>query len=245
MFTGKTILITGASRGIGKGIASKFAEYRAYIGINFVSNEKAAEETLQQVKKKGGNGILLKADISQQSDVDAMLETLLDARRFIDILVNNAGVYERKNIDKLTPSQWGHTLSVNLTGSFLVSKQVIPYLKPRGRIIFISSQLAFRGSFHGADYGASKAGILGLMKSLALELAPKQITVNAIAPGLIDTDILSDYTPEMKRERAKEIPLRRLGTPEDIAYTCVFLASDQASYITGETININGGLYIH
>ncbi len=113
------------------------------------------------------------------------------------------------------------------------------------KIIFLSSQLAFRGSSHGADYATSKAGILGLMRSLALELAQKKINVNAVAPGTIDTDIIANYTEKMRQERIKEIPLKRLGTPEDIANTCLFLASDLSSYITGETINVNGGFYIH
>jgi 3-oxoacyl-[acyl-carrier protein] reductase len=118
-------------------------------------------------------------------------------------------------------------------------------MKPGSKIIFISSQLAFRGSSHGADYASSKAGMLGLMHSLALELASKKINVNAVAPGTIDTDIIANYTDEMRQQRIKEIPLRRFGIPDDIANTCLFLASDLSDYITGETINVNGGLYIH
>jgi len=124
-------------------------------------------------------------------------------------------------------------------------KECIPHMGPDGRIIFISSQLAFKGSTHGADYAASKAGMLGLMKSLALEMAPWNITVNAIAPGTIDTDIITFYTPEMRQKRISDIPLARLGTPQDIANVSLFLASDLAGYITGETIQVNGGLYIH
>ena len=121
----------------------------------------------------------------------------------------------------------------------------IPHMKKGGRIIFISSQLAFKGSSHGADYAASKAGILGLMRSLALELADKKINVNAVAPGTIDTDIIASYTEKQRREREMQIPLKRIGSPEDIANACLFLASSLSGYITGETIHVNGGLYIH
>jgi len=118
-------------------------------------------------------------------------------------------------------------------------------MKPGGKIIFISSQLAFKGSSHGADYASSKAGILGLMRSLALELASKKINVNAVAPGTIDTDIIANYSKELRKQRIQEIPLKRLGTPKDVANTCLFLASNLSDYITGETINVNGALYIH
>ena len=136
-------------------------------------------------------------------------------------------------------------MSINLTSCFNLCKQATPYMKPGSKIIFISSQLAFRGSLHGADYASSKAGMLGLMRSLALELASKKINVNSVAPGTIDTDIIANYTKGMRQQRIKEIPLKRFGTPDDIANSCLFLASDLSDYITGETINVNGGLYIH
>ena len=151
----------------------------------------------------------------------------------------------RNMFEDISPEVWDRVMAINLTGCYNLCKEAIPNMKPMSRIIFISSQLAFKGTEHGADYATSKAGILGLMKSLALELAKKKILVNAVAPGTIDTDIIAGYTKKMREERIKEIPLGRLGVPEDIANACLFLASDMSSYITGETINVNGGLYIH
>jgi 3-oxoacyl-[acyl-carrier protein] reductase len=245
MLKGKTALITGASRGIGRAIAQIFAENDAFVGINFLNSEKNAEDLLKQIKQKGGNGIILKGDVSNPKDVESIVKTMVNNTKHIDILVNNAGIYKRSNIEKLSHETWNKVISINLTGCFNLCKQVIPYMKPGSKIIFISSQLAFKGSSHGADYASSKAGILGLMRSLALELASKKINVNAVAPGTINTDIIANYSEEMRKQRIKEIPLKRLGTSEDIAYTCLFLASNLSDYITGETINVNGGIYIH
>jgi 3-oxoacyl-[acyl-carrier protein] reductase len=245
MLRGKTALVTGASRGIGRGIALKFSENNAFVGINYVSNDKKAEETLGDVRKKGGDGLLLKGDVSKTSDVDRIIGKLVKKQGKIDILVNNAGIYFRNNFLEIPVETWDKVVKNNLSSCFYITKKALPFIKPGGRIIFISSQLAFRGSSHGSDYAASKAGMLGLMRSLALELADKKILVNAVAPGTIDTDIIGHYTKEMRNKRIKEIPLKRLGTSEDIANACLFLASDMSDYITGETINVNGGIYIH
>jgi len=245
MLKGKTALITGASRGIGRGITIKFAQNGAFVGFNYFSNDESAKEVLKIVRNKGGDGILLKGDVSKISNVKKIVKTLVDEKGHIDILVNNAGIYTRNMFEDISPEIWEKIISINLTGCYNFCKEVIPHMKPMSRIIFISSQLAFKGSAHGADYAASKAGILGLMRSLALELAKKKILVNAIAPGTIDTDIIASYSKKMREERIKEIPLGRLGIPEDIANACLFLASDLSNYITGETINVNGGLYIH
>lgn len=244
MLSGKNALITGASRGIGRAIAIKFAENGAFVGINYNRSEERAREVLNFVKRIGGNGILLKGDISSPKDCKGIVENFLKERRYIDILVLNAGIYERGGFLEISEDRWNRVMSINLDSCYYILKHSIPYIREGGSIIFISSQLAFKGSKHGADYAASKAGMLGLMRSLALDLAPK-IRVNAVAPGTIDTDIISNYTPEMREKRISEIPLRRLGKPEDVANVCLFLASDLSSYITGEVINVNGGLYIH
>lgn len=241
----KNAIITGASRGIGKGIALEFAKNGCFVGINYVSNKDKAKETLELVKKNGGDGVLLKGDVSNKSDVDRIIKEFVEKREKIHILVNNAGVYKRNNFETLSFEDWKKILSVNLDGSFYMTRKALSYIPNKGRIIFISSQLAFRGSSHGSDYAASKSGQLGLMRSLALELADKKICVNAVAPGTIDTDIIASYTEEMRRKRANEIPLKRLGNPEDIAKACLFFASNMSDYITGETLNVNGGLYIH
>lgn len=245
MLKRKTAIITGASRGIGKAIAIKYAENGAYVGINYLSNDKKAEDTLKKVKKAGGNGILLKGDISNPKQVERIINQFLKKTDQIDVLVNNAGIYIRNKLNEITNEKWNKVIEINLSSCFYISKKVIRYMKPNSSIIFISSQIAFRGTPHGADYATTKAGMLGMMRSLALELSDKKIRVNAIAPGIIDTDIIANYTEEMKQKRAKEIPLKRIGTPIDIANTCLFLASDMSSYITGETINVNGGYYIH
>ena len=244
MLKGKTALITGASRGIGKAIALKFAEQGAFVGINYSSNNKEAVKTLKSIKEKSGNGILLKGDISKPEEVKKTIQTLIEKRKQINILVNNAGIYNRNNFENISQKNWEKTISVNLTSCYNLCKQVIPYMPANSKIILISSQLALKGSSHGADYATSKAGMLGLMRSLALELANKKINVNAVAPGTIETDLIKNYTEEMKNKRIKEIPLKRLGKPEDVANTCLFLSSDLSCYITGETINVNGGLYI-
>jgi 3-oxoacyl-[acyl-carrier protein] reductase len=243
MLQEKTALITGASRGIGKAIASTFARHGAFVGLNYVAEKEMAHHLLTQIKKRGGNGMLLPGDVSK--DASTILETFLQKTGRIEILVNNAGIYTRGHFTTLTPLDWQRVLDVNLTGCYHMSKQCLPHMKPGGRIIFISSQLAFKGSTHGAGYAASKAGMIGLMKSLALETADKKITVNAVAPGTIDTDIIGFYTKNMREKRIGEIPLGRLGTPQDVANVCLFLASELSGYITGETIHVNGGLYIH
>jgi 3-oxoacyl-[acyl-carrier protein] reductase len=245
MLEGKKALITGASRGIGKAIALKFAENGAFVGINYESDYKAAVDTLNLIKKKNGSGILLKADVSNQGDVKKMVEEFLLNSKKIDILVNNAGIYYRNKFEDIKPKVWAKVLSVNLTSCYNLCREILPHMNSFGKIIFISSQLAFKGSSQGSDYATSKAGMLGLMRSLAIELASRRINVNAVAPGTIDTDIISNYTQAMRSKRINEIPLKRLGKPEDIANTCLFLASNLSDYITGETINVNGGLYIH
>ena len=244
MLSGKNALITGASRGIGRAIAIKFAENGAFVGINYNRSEDKAKEVLKIVKSKGGEGILLKGDVSSPKDCKKIVDDFVGERGSIDVLVLNAGIYERGGFLEIDEKRWERVISTNLSSCYYILKFAIPHMKEGGSIIFISSQLAFKGSRHGADYAASKAGMLGLMRSLALELAPK-IRVNAVAPGTIDTDIISSYTQEMREKRISEIPLRRLGKPEDVANVCLFLASDLSSYITGEVINVNGGLYIH
>ena len=245
MLKDKTVLITGASRGIGRGIAVKFAENNYFIGINYVKNQQKAEETLELVRNAGGDGVILKADVSDYDQVRVMADKFTGIVKTVDVLVNNAGIYFRNSLDELTADTWDRVIKTNLSGCFYLCKEFVPYMKRDSRIVFISSQLAFKGRANGSDYSASKAGILGLMRSLALELASKGILVNAVAPGTIDTDIIAHYTDEMRKKRIDSVPLKRLGTVEDVANACLFLATDMSSYITGEVINVNGGLYIH
>lgn len=241
MLEGRNAIVTGASRGIGRAIAVKFAENGAFVGINYFKNHEKAVETLNIVKEYS-DGILIQGDVGKYEEAKNIVEQFVRKRGKIDILVNNAGIYERKNFRQMEERQWDKTIETNLKSCFNMCKNALPYMK-KGKIIFISSQLALKGSSHGADYSASKAGILGFMKSLAIELAP-DIQVNAVAPGTIDTDIIADYTREQREMREREIPLKRIGLPEDVANVCLFLASNLSDYITGETIVVAGGLYI-
>ena len=244
MLEGKKALITGASRGIGKAIAIKFAENGAFVGINYLKSHEKAKKVLKEVKRYA-NGILLNGDVGKYHEAKRIVDEFVEVAGRIDILVNNAGIYLRQKFEEIEEEQWNKIIETNLKACYNMCKNSLPYMKEKGKIIFISSQLAFKGSSHGAHYAASKAGMLGLMKSLALELAPRKINVNAIAPGTIDTDIIAGYTEEQRRKRIEEIPLRRIGLPEDIANVCLFLASNLADYITGETIFVTGGLYMH
>ena len=244
MLEGKKALITGASRGIGKAIAIKFAENGAFVGINYLKSHEKAKKVLKEVKRYA-NGILLHGDVGKYHEAKKIVDEFVEVAGRIDILVNNAGIYLRQKFEEIEEEQWNKIIETNLKACYNMCKNSLPYMKEKGKIIFISSQLAFKGSSHGAHYAASKAGMLGLMKSLALELAPRKINVNAIAPGTIDTDIIAGYTEEQRRKRIEEIPLRRIGLPEDIANVCLFLASNLADYITGETIFVTGGLYMH
>lgn len=243
MLDGKNALVTGASRGIGRAIAVKFAQHGAFVGVNYFKSHEKAKETMEDVRRYS-DGILLQGDVGKLDEAKRIVEKFVDVAGGIDILVNNAGIYHRTSFLEMDEEIWNKTMETNLKSCYNMCIHAIPHMKEGGRIIFISSQLAFKGSPHGAAYAASKAGMLGLMKSLALELGERKITVNAVAPGTIETDIISNYTEEMKRKRAEEVPLKRLGEPEDVANACLFLASRMADYITGETIVVSGGLYM-
>jgi len=246
MLEGRKALVTGASRGIGRAIAEKFAESGASVGINYHSSEKEAEQVLEKVRDHS-EGILLKGDVSREKDCRKMLEKFIDEFGGLDILVNNAGIYKRKDLEETLIEDFDEIMSVNTRGAFMLCKFSLPYLKESssGKIINMSSQLAFKGSDHGVSYVVSKAALLGLTRALALELGPEGITVNGIAPGTIETDIIGGYSEEKKKRRAESIPVKRLGEPEDIAYACLYLASDMGDYVNGEVIGVNGGSSIH
>lgn len=243
---GRKAIVTGASRGIGKGIAIKFAKEGAFVGINFHESKEKAEGTLEIVNKYS-EGTLLKGDMCAQDDAKRIVCEFYERYQGIDILVNNAGIYNRNNLESTSIDDYDRTMEVNVRGPFILSKFCLPYLKEsdHGKIIIISSQLAFKGSTHGTAYVTSKAALIGLTRALALELGPEGITVNAIAPGTIDTDIISSYSEEKKEIRAANIPIGRIGTPEDIANAALYLASDMGSYVTGEIIGVNGGSALH
>ena len=242
MLSGKIALVTGASRGIGKAIAIELARNGADVAVNYNRNEKEALEVVEDIKKLGCKSIAIKADVGSFDDAAAMFEAVKKEFGRIDILVNNAGIIMDKTLQNMGKEEWASVLKTNLTSVYNVTKNAAPLLNRNGRIINISSIVALDGNFGQSNYAASKAGIIGFTKSLAKELGKHGITVNAVAPGLIDTDIIRDIPPERKKELDRMVPLGRIGTPKDIANVVVFLASPKAGYITGEAIRVDGGL---
>jgi len=242
----KRVIITGASRGIGRAIAERFGEEGALVGISYHSEDKKAEDVLKVVEDQS-DCMLLKADVSDEEECEKIISDFTERFGGLDILVNNAGIYLRKGIEEASIEDFDRTMEVNVRGPFMLSKLALPHLKDsdQGRIINLSSQLAFKGSDHGTSYVVSKSALLGLTRALALELGPHGIRVNGIAPGTIDTDIISGYSEEKRKRRAENIPVKRLGRPEDIADCALFLASEMGSYINGEVIGVNGGSSIH
>lgn len=239
----KVALVTGASRGIGRAIAIEMAREGADVVVNYGRSEEKANEVARGIKASGRRALVVKADVSRQDEVEAMRKQVIEEFGGVEILVNNAGVHHHLKSWEIGEAEWRRVVGVNLDGVFFCSKAFSREMKAKkwGRIVNISSVIGFIGTDHEAHYGASKAAVVGLTKSLALELAAYNITVNAIAPGLTETDMTAGMTPEEKKEALRVIPLGRMGQPADIAHAAVFLASDRASFITGQTIHVNGG----
>jgi 3-oxoacyl-[acyl-carrier protein] reductase len=236
----KTALITGSASGIGAGIARKFSQEGAKVAVCDI-DAQTGEKTAREI---GGNAKFYPLDIGNESAVNTTVETI--ARDFgkIDILVNNAGITSDKLILRMTADDWGRVLTINLTGTFLATRAVAKYMiKQRsGRVVNIASVIGIIGNTGQANYAASKAGIIGFTKSCAKEFAARNITVNAIAPGFIQTRMTEGLPEEVKNDYLKNIPLNRFGTPEDVANLALFLVSDAAAYITGQVINLDGGM---
>jgi len=240
----KAILVTGASRGIGRATALKLGCEGYAVGVNYKDNAGKVREVVNKIIESGGEAVALRANVGDEQQVDEMLKAFVAEFGEIYGLVNNAGIYERKKFHELTLQDWQETINTNLTGAFLCTKAALPYIPEGGRIVNIASVLAHIGSSQGAHYAASKAGIIGFSKSLARELASRKIIVNVVAPGAIETDIIANDTPEKRKDREKITPLGRVGQPEEIADAIVFLLSEKAGYITGATLNVNGGMWM-
>ena len=240
----KVALITGASRGIGKAIAIDLAKNNVDIILNFFNDQKEADDVVAQVKKHGVECIAVKADVSNNDEVKHMVEEIQKKFNNVDILVNNAGIVKDRTLKNMTSDEWLAVINTNLNGVFYVTKAILPLIGEGGRIVNISSIVGQYGNFGQCNYAAAKAGIVGFTKSLAKELGKKKITVNAIAPGFVKTNITQHIPFIRKKIINYMIPLKEEAEPEDIANLVTFLASDKSRYITGSVINIDGGLAI-
>jgi len=246
--TGKKALVTGSSRGIGRGIALALACQGADVAVNYRSSEDKAREVVEEIQKMGHNALSVRADVSQKDEVEKMVAETVEKFGKIDILVNNAGIAVFKPFGQLTEEDWDKTLAVNLKSQFLCIKAVAPIMEKQkwGRIVNIAS-IASGGVGVGflnlAHYCASKGGVVALTEELAMEFSPKGININAVAPGVIDTDMTTDFKNDSKMMAGlmARIHKRRLGKPEDIGAAVAFLASNEADYITGTTLYVDGG----
>ncbi len=241
---GKVALITGATRGIGKQIAIKLAKEGYDIAINYRKENEELANAKAEIEKNNVKCLAVQGDVSNFDDTKRLVDEVINEFGAIDVLVNNAGITKDMLILRMQKEDFESVINVNLTGTFNVTKNVVPYMmkKRSGRIINISSVVGISGNAGQTNYSASKAGIIGFTKSLAKEVASRNILVNAVAPGFIETDMTSVLKDDVKAEIAKNIPLRRMGTADDVANVVKFLASDDSSYITGQVISVDGGL---
>ncbi|EID43272.1 3-oxoacyl-[acyl-carrier-protein] reductase [Parageobacillus thermoglucosidasius TNO-09.020] len=241
---GKVALVTGASRGIGRAIALELARQGAKIAVNYAGSEAKANEVVGEIKNMGGEAFAIQADVADAQAVEQMIKTVLERFERIDILVNNAGITRDNLLMRMKEEEWDDVININLKGVFNCTKAVTrPMMKQRyGRIVNIASVVGVMGNPGQANYVAAKAGVIGLTKTAARELASRNITVNAVAPGFITTDMTERLSEEIKSEMLKQIPLARFGEPEDVAKVVAFLVSDAASYMTGQTLHVDGGM---
>ncbi|ANX12251.1 3-oxoacyl-[acyl-carrier-protein] reductase [Fictibacillus arsenicus] len=244
MLNNKSVLITGASRGIGRAIALYFAKNGAKVAVNYSGSEAKANEVVEEIKANGGTAFSIKADISSSEDVTNMVKSVIDEFGSLDVLVNNAGITRDNLLMRMKEEDWDAVINTNLKGVFLTTKAVSrQMMKQRnGRIINIASIVGVSGNAGQANYVAAKAGVIGLTKTTAKELSSRGITVNAIAPGFIETDMTGKLEEGIREDMLRNIPLARFGQPDDIAAAAAFLAGDSSSYITGQTLHVDGGM---
>jgi 3-oxoacyl-[acyl-carrier protein] reductase len=243
---GQIAVVTGASRGIGRAAAFSLAHAGAYIVVNYRGNQAAAEESLAAIVEAGGKGELSQFDIAVEDQVDEALKKVVDGHGKIDILVNNAGVTADNLLLRMKSADWDQVIGINLKGTVLCTKVVTRHMigQRYGRIINVSSVVGQMGNIGQSLYAASKAGIIGFTKTVAREVATRGITVNAVAPGFIETDMTANLPEKLREDFLKKIPLGRFGTCAEVAEMIVFLAGAGSGYITGQVFNVNGGLYM-
>lgn len=245
MLTDKIALVTGASRGIGKAIALALAAAGAKVAVNYSSSKAEAADVVKLIDELGGHAQAFRASVNSEDDVASMFKTVENVFGGVDILVNNAGITKDNLLIRMKTEEWDKVMDVNLKGTFFCTRAAASSMmkKRYGKIVNISSVVGFSGNAGQFNYSATKAGVIGMTKSAALELAPRGIRVNAVAPGFIETDMTASLPKAVTEEYLKKIPLKTFGKPEDVARAVLFLSLPDSDYITGQTIHVNGGLY--
>jgi 3-oxoacyl-[acyl-carrier protein] reductase len=244
--TGKVALVTGGSRGIGRAVSVALAKQGAYVAINYAGNEAAAADTLTHVREQGGDGEIVRFDVAAQSAFEEAIDDLVKRKGKLDILVSNAGIAMDQLLLRIKPEELEKTFATNVGGALWGAKAAMRHMmrKRTGRIVFLSSVVAESGNPGQAVYSASKAALLGLTKTLAREYASRGVTVNAVAPGFIATDMTAGLPEEVKKKIVEQTPLARIGSPDEVAAAVVYLSSDEAGYVTGQVLRVNGGMYV-
>lgn len=244
MEKGKSVLVTGGSRGIGKEVAIQYAEHGYHVIVNYISDQTDVEGLKREFNEKGIESLIVKADVSKEEEVEFLVKQAIEKFEKIDVLVNNAGITRDNLLMRMTKEEFDKVIEINLKGTFLVTKAVSKYMmkKREGTIINLSSVVGVAGNAGQCNYSASKAGIIGFTKSIAKELASRNIRANAVAPGFIATDMTSVLSDAVKENINNQIPLKRMGTAKEVAELIYFLGSEKSSYITGQVINVDGGM---
>jgi len=243
---GHVALVTGASRGIGRAVALRLAAEGVKVAVNYNSGEAPAQQLVDKISAQGGEALPLQADVAEEAQVKSMVAQVRKQWGRVDILVNNAGIRKDRLLMRMTTREWDEPINVNLRGAFFCTKAVLPLMvrQRRGRIINMSSVVGVAGNPGQANYAASKAALIGLTKSVAKEVARRNITANALAPGYILTGMVEELSDDLKQMILDRVPMNRLGVPEDVAGIVAFLCTDEAGYITGQVIRVDGGLAI-